>query len=70
MDFLPDSMSSISDVGRLTAALKAAKAAKEREENPRPLTRFTMVSMDMLLNAAANDDVITARCVRLGRILG
>ena len=59
-------MSSISDIGRLTAALKAAKAAKEREENPRPLARFTMVSMDMLLNAAANEDVTMARCVRRG----
>jgi hypothetical protein len=53
----------------LVAALNAATAAKEASEDaPAPREHISFVSMDMLLNSAANDDVATARCVAGRRV--
>lgn len=55
---------SIPDIGVATAALEAAHKAHERgDPSASPRAVVHMVSVDGLLNAAANDDVITARCV-------
>ena len=56
--------SSISDPEQLQAATEAAHAALSgagAASRPRPVQ---VVSTDMLLNAAANDDVLTTLCVR------
>ena len=52
---------SISDPTALLAAMEAARAAKEGEPRAPPRRHVKFVSMGMLLNAAANDDITTAR---------
>jgi hypothetical protein len=55
--------SSIKDPVKLLAALEAARRATVGSEGPvTQRAHLQLVSSDMLLNAAANDDVATARC--------
>jgi hypothetical protein len=58
---------SIADPRMRTAALRAAREALGSEEGPSMRsTHLTLVSTDMLLNSAANDDISTARCEGCG----
>ena len=64
---------SIADPAQRRAAITAADAAEESDEES-PSSRRAYVhseTCDMLLIAAKNDDVATARCERVvGRVLG
>lgn len=75
MNFFPPQppfMLSIPDMRVAAAAFQAVHdaQARAREANPRPPGVMRIITPDALINAAANDDVITARCARLWRFLG
>ena len=58
---------SIADPAQRRAAIAAADAAEGREEDESPSRRAYVHSetWDMLIDAASNDDVATARCERV-----
>ena len=61
--FPPFITSSIPDMRAATAAMNAVLAAHQRDlAFSCPRKSYKYVSADMLLNAAANDDVTTTRC--------
>ena len=68
MNFFPQPpfMLSIPDMRVAAATFQAVHdaQARAREANPRPPRITRMITPDALINAAANDDVITARCAR------